>query len=393
MNEVKKQMKICMVTQSYHASDPRVRREAETAVASGFAVDVICLQKQGEERKSRLNGVNIYGVPLAKKRGGFLRYVFEYLLFFCCAFWMITALHLRKQYQLIQIHTLPDFLVFAAIIPRLLGAKVILDMHEIMPEFFASKFKVNKDHHFIRLLIFTEKLSTKFADHIIAVNDPIQELLTSRGVPSAKITVVMNSVDENLFKTTVSQKQNRKRSAFTLMYHGTLTDIYGLDIAIKALHLVRKEIPDVEFHILGEGPVRADLARLVCQLDLTDKVVFHGKVPLEAIPEYLNACDVGVLPTRQDEFLDLSFSNKLLEYIFMDKPVVASRLMTTAKYFPESSISYFIPHDYVQLAERIVSLFADPQKTAAQIASARQNYRKISWDIMRKRYLGLLDTM
>ena len=177
------------------------------------------------------------------------------------------------------------------------------------------------------------------------------------------------------------------------MYHGTLTDIYGLDIAIRALELIRDEIPAARFHIFGEGPVQDDLIQLAAQLRLADQVIFHGRVPLEAIPEHISRCDLGLLPTRQDQFLDLSFSNKLVEYIYMGKPVVASGLAATKKYFRESSISYFAPHDHAELAKRVVSLFSDPQKARAQISSALADYQHIKWAVMSERYLDLLDRL
>jgi glycosyltransferase involved in cell wall biosynthesis len=394
VSKSREHLKICMITQSFYAADPRVRREAETAVSNGSQVDVICLKKRGQSSQFRLNGVNVYGVSLAKRRGRPFRYLFEYFAFFICASFMLTFLFLRKRYQLVQVHTLPDLLVFSAAIPRLFGARTILDMHEVMPEFFASKFKLSNDHLFIRILIFFERISAKFANSIITVNDPIKELLASRSIAPEKITVVMNSVDERLFggaKTAWSENQDR--SEFKIMYHGTLTEIYGLDIAIRALQLIREKLPAASFHIFGEGPIQDDLARLADQLGLGDRVIFHGRIPLETIPDYIKGCDLGLLPTRQDEFLDLSLSNKLVEYIYMGKPVVASRLATTRKYFRESSISYFAPHDHADLAKQVLSLVTDPQKAPAQISSALQDYQNINWEVMSARYLDLLDRL
>jgi len=394
VSKTRKQRKICMITQSYYAADPRVRREAETAAANGSLVDVICLRNKQDAARFQLNGVDVYCIPLAKKRGNPCRYLFEYFAFFVGASLVLNFLFLRRRYHLVQIHTLPDLLVFSAIIPRLFGVRTILDMHEVMPEFFASKFKLSNDHVFIRLLSFFEKISAKFADSIITVNDPIKELLASRSASPDKITVVMNSVDERLFKGAgTAAPEKRDRTEFVIMYHGTLTDIYGLDIAIRALELIRNDIPAATFHNFGEGPIQDDLIRLASQLRLADKVIFHGRVPLETIPEHIKGCDLGLLPTRQDQFLDLSFSNKLVEYIYLGKPVVASGLATTKKYFRESSISYFAPHDHAELAKRVISLFSDPQKAQAQISSALADYQHIKWAVMSRRYLNLLDRL
>lgn len=382
--------RICMVTQSHYPTDPRVRREAETAVAAGWGVFVLSLRGEGEPRRRHLNGVTVLTLSLAKKRGRPVRYLFEYVCFFLWASWTLIFLQLRHGFGIIQVHTLPDFLVFSALVPRLLGARVILDLHEIMPEFFASKYQIPDDHPAMKGLLFIERLSARFADTIITVNDPIKDLLVRRGFPPAKITVVMNSADESLFDGARSSHPIPQRGGFALMYHGTLTSIYGLDIAVRSLNIIRRAIPDVHFHILGEGPEEENLRRLAEQLQLEEHITFHGRVPLERIPSYLSGGDIGVLPTRQDRFLDLSFSNKLLEYICMKKPVACSRLFTTGVYFRESSLAYFQPHDPADLASRIISLYRDRGARDAQVASALQDYEKIRWPIMKERYLQLL---
>jgi len=382
--------KICMVTQSYYPTDPRVRREAETASSAGWEVFVLSLRGEGGSRQQHLNGVSVQTLSLAKRRGGPWRYIFEYLCFFLWASWTLALLQLRHGFGIIQVHTLPDFLVFSAIVPRLLGARVILDLHEIMPEFFASKYRIPDHHPVIKLLLFIERLSARFADAVITVNDPIKDQLASRGLPPSKITVVINSVDEELFDRADPDRPASGKKGLSLMYHGTLTDIYGLDIALRGLDIIRRAIPQVHLHIFGDGPEEEALRGLAGRLQLDEHITFHGRVPLERIPSHLADGDIGLLPTRQDRFLDLSFSNKLLEYIYMKKPVVCSRLFTTGVYFGESSLAYFQPHDPADLASRVISLYRDQEAGKAQVAEALRDYRKIRWPIMRERYLQLL---
>src|SRR5688572_18223875 len=131
---------ICILNQNFYDFDARVRRKAEALVAAGYAVDVLALRMSPERKTYVLNGVNVYTLPLGKKRASLLRYAFEYLAFFLWALVRVPLMMRRRRYAVIDVNTLPDFLVFAPVIARWMGAKILLDMHEITPEFYMSKY-------------------------------------------------------------------------------------------------------------------------------------------------------------------------------------------------------------------------------------------------------------
>lgn len=388
--------RICMVVQNYYDIDPRVRREAESLVAEGYPVDVISLLTEGRSEKVYvLNGVHIYTVPLRKKRSGKVRYILEYVLFFVQAFFLVTRRMFAHRYRLVQIHTLPDFLVFTALVPKWMGAQAVLDMHEVMPEFYMSKFGVSRGSLLVRLLVLLEKWSVNFADRVIAANDPIAEQLVDRGLSPSKLTVVMNSADEKVFNADLypASGAGDRDDAVVLMYHGTLTHIYGLDIALEALSIVQRLRPDLDlkFHILGVGPAQESLIQQSRQLRLDDHVRFLGRAPLDQVPEHLARCDVGLLPTRQDVFLDLSFSNKLVEYVVMCKPVIAARLKGYRRYFRETSFTFFAPGDPESLAQAIIRAATRRDEWPRLVNNALADYEAITWDVMAERYVGVIE--
>ena len=121
---------------------PRVIREAEAAVDGGFKVDFITLRRDGEPARESINGVEMIRLKQTRYRGGgVLRYMASYLEFFLRCFVRTSWLHLSRRYRVVHVNNMPDFFVFCAIVPKLLGAKVILDIHDPMPNTFASKFK------------------------------------------------------------------------------------------------------------------------------------------------------------------------------------------------------------------------------------------------------------
>jgi glycosyltransferase involved in cell wall biosynthesis len=267
-------------------------------------------------------------------------------------------------------------------------------MHEITPEFFISKYGIAGDSWLVRLLQFQEKISFDCADHVITISEPIQSLLVRRGLPSTKTMVVMNAADEARFSPSSGAAASDDRSnAFVMVYHGTLTRLYGLDIAIEAFSMVHREMPGAELWILGSGPEQGALALLTQERGLTTKVKLVGQVPSADIPAWLNKCDVGVLPIRRDVFLDFAFPNKLSEFIIMGKPVLMSRLRTIRHYFSEGALSYFEPNNPADLAKQMVQLYKDRERCARLAARAKQEYTPICWDVMRQRYLKLFEDL
>jgi len=380
-----------MIAYTDYLHDVRVRREAGSLVKNGFEVDCLCLRGKKQRRFERVNGVNLYRLPLSKYRGSSkMMYLLVYLWFFVLSFIAVSKCHLKRRYHVIQYHTLPDFIIFSGIIPKLFGAKLVLDMHEIMPEFYMSKFGLEMSNLSVKVLKLLEKISVSFAHAVIVINDPIKRLLLERCKSKSDITVVMNTADESLF---VSDRRERsgKNNGFIAMYHGTLTELYGVDIAIRAIAKLKDEIPGLQFRIFGSETER--LKELADELGLSKNVAFMGRVNIEAIPKYIEEADIGVISIVKDGFIDLSFSNKLAEYVSMKTPVVATRLRSTLEYFTDDAISYFESRNTDALASKILELYLSPQKRILQAERALQQYQRIRWAVMEKRYIGLIESL
>lgn len=393
---------VCILVQNFYEIDIRVRRKAEALVSAGYTVDVLALRSpQSAARSAVFNGVTVHTFALRKKRGSRVRYACEYAAFLVWTFAKLSVLMKRRRYSVVDVNTLPDFLIFAALYAKWKGARIVFDMHEITPEFIRSKYGVGERHWQVRLARFIEKASMRFADRVITINEPIQRLLETRGLTPAKSTVIMNAVDESIFASAVASAAaadaaadaGATRGKFVMMYHGTLTRIYGLDIAITALGLVQNEMPDSELWILGDGPDRDLLEALAREHGLESRVKFLGSVLPDEVPAWLSQCDIGVLATRRDVFLDYSFSNKLSEYIIMGKAVISSRLNAIRHYFREDAFAFFEPNDARSLSEQMLRLYRDKPLRVRLATKAKQEYAPIGWDVMRGRYLELIATL
>jgi len=384
---------VCIVVQNVYDIDPRVRRKAEALIAAGFSVDVLALSDGRATKTYTLNAVNVYTLSLSRQRGSLLRYAFEYAAFFLWVLFRMTFLMWRKRYAVIDVNTLPDFLIFAAVPARWMGARLILDMHEITPEFYISRYGTAKRvvRCCVSFLKYVERISFNSADFVITISEPIRDLLVSRGLNPSKTVVVMNAVDEDRFALSLDRPSVQAANQFVIVYHGTLSRIYGLDIAIEAFHLAQAQMPGAELWILGSGPEEQALAELVRERGLSEMVKLPGRVPFAEIPQWLDKCAVGVLPIRRDVFLDFAFPNKLPEFIVTGKPVLMSRLKGIRYYFSEDALAYFEPEDPVDLANQMVRVYRDRELRDGLTARARAEYKPVSWVVMKLRYLRLVE--
>lgn len=380
----------------YPHSETRVQREAEALVDHGYAVDVICLGARTEAAVDTHYNVTIYRLPMARlKRKSLIAQFLDYIVFFVLASVQLTRLHLERRYDVVQVHNLPDFLVFAALIPKLTGARVILDLHDLMPEFYQGRFGQGSNSCLKRLILGQENLSCRFADHVITVSEHWRQALIRRGVPPEKCSVVMNLADPRIFhplsaESALSKDDNR----FRLFYHGTLSNRYGLDLVLQAMGLVRHQIPGIHLTVVGAGEYLEDLKRMADALNLSEShVQFRPNVPAERLPPLIAAADVGVVPYRDDVFTDSLLPTKLMEYAAMGLPSIVARTSAIAAYFDETMVQFFKPGDVQDLARCILTLYSD-RKRLVQLAQGIQKFnQRYNWSTQSAEYIRLVDQL
>lgn len=372
--------RVCVIRQWHYPIDPRVRREAEALAALGHEVDVICLRRGRERRRERYGNVNVYRLPLTHRRGSTLRYLFEYSVFLLAASALASALHLRRRYDLIQVNSLPDALVFAALIPRLLGARVLLDLNQCMPEFFATKFGLDARHPAVRLVAFVEQASIRFADLALTCTAQMREAFVARGARADKVEVVLNSSDEAIFDRVRYPPAPRDPDKLALICHGSIEPIYGLDTIIRAVALLRSELPNLTLEIYGEGSVLNDLRQLTAYLDVEDAVRFSGTfVPIDELLQAISVADVGVVAMKRDAFRDLAHCNKMYDFIAMGKPVICSRTRSVEAYFDDACFQFFTADDEHDLARAIRQLYDRPELAKQMTVRAQEVSEPYRW--------------
>ena len=381
--------KICMIAYTRYASDPRVRREAEALAARGDTVDFICVKEKDPNAPLSYGGVRLHPISAGRYQGdSILSYLAIYFGFLMRAFALVTRLHLKNRYDIVQVHTMPDFLVFAAIVPKLLGAKIILDVHDLMPELYACKFGPDRRRWFIRLITWIERRSIAFADRAIAVHIPHRDALVNHGNSVQKFSVLLNVPDTAIFGRNGTVRSDDR---FRLIYHGTVARRHGLEVALRAVRAVKDQIPNLEFLVIGHGDDLPRIKSLVEQLQLQQCVRFLGTMPVEQLPGHLAQADVGLVPILYDGFTRYMLPLKLMEYARMGIPAIVSDTETIRAYFDPQMVRFCKPGDERDLADAILELYRNPDRRNQLIAASGKFSSAYNWDEQKKVYFELVD--
>src|SRR6266542_5652978 len=349
--------RLCMVVHGpYPISEPRVEREVQVALREGYEVDVIAMRRAGEPATEADGSLHVLRLPLSHVRArGFAGMVCEYIGFTLLASAKILRRSLRRPYSIVQIHNPPDFVMLAALIPKCLGSRVIFDIHDFAPDLFAARFEgVLGARVAVRVLRFVERAAARFADAVLTVHEPYRRELAQRGVPAGKISVVLNSLDEQL----IPRRPTRPgRRAFRVVYHGTLTPHYGLDLLVEACGQIANEMPELRLEIYGEGDTlslmraRADELGISGQLNASPRYL-----PLPAVLEKIDGAAVGVISNLPIDRNALVLPTKLFEYIALGIPVVSADLPTICAHFSNDEILYFRAGDVEALAVALLDV-------------------------------------
>src|SRR6266567_46895 len=388
-----KPKKVCMLSYSDYLADARVMRYAETLAERGDQVDVVGLRHSPQQpTRSTVAGVNIIRIQprFGKNEQSRLSYLAPVLRFLLASSAWIARRHIRKRYDLLHIHNVPDFLVFAGWLPRLTGAKVILDIHDVVPEFYASKFGAPQDSTTVSILKAIERASARIADRVIISNHLWLEKYAGRTGANGKCSVFINNVDVNIFRP---RRRTRDDGKLIVLFPGGLQWHQGLDIAIRAFQKIGLKLSQAEFHIYGEGNMKNSLVSLSRELGLEGKVRFFEPVALRQIAEIMANADLGVVPKRAASFGNEAYSTKIMQFMSLGVPVVASKTRIDQHYFDDSVVRFFESGNPDALAEAMLEVLSDAGVRRRLIAHATEYAVRNSWESHKAGYLELVDSL
>ncbi len=376
-----------MLAYTHYESDNRVMRYAETLATRGDCVDVIALRRSDDESDCVLNGVNVMKIQTRiRDEKGKSAYLFRVLGFLMRSMRLLASRGVH--YDLIHVHSVPDFLVFATWIQKLGGTKIVLDIHDILPEFYASKFAVGPSSLVFRALLVVEWASARMADHVIVANDIWRDRLVSRSVRAEKCTAILNYPDRSIFDR---KGRIRDDGRFVILYPGTLGWHQGLDIAIRAFAGITPQAPHAEFHIYGAGGEKQKLLELVRELGLERRVFIHEMVTLREVARIMEDADLGIVPKRGDSFGNEAFSTKTLEFMSLGVPLIVAATAIDRHYFDDSVVRFFRCGDQDELSLAMLEMINDAQLRKRLAQAGLEFAGRNDWEKKKQIYLDLVD--
>jgi glycosyltransferase involved in cell wall biosynthesis len=382
-------MNVCMLAYAHYVNDARIKSYVRTLESAGHHVDIIALRADGESSIEERPSGTIFRVMSKYQGQSTVMYAWSYLSFFFRSLWLLTRLSVRRRYALVHVHNMPNLLVFAAAAPKILGARLMLDVHDLMPVNYMAKFNAGQESLPIKMLKAEQWMSTWFATHVFcADHNQCDYLVDECKVAPGKITVLMNLPNGELFRRTTVKENN---DVFRIVYHGTIAHRLGIDLMVRAMAKVTERIP-AGLWIYGSGDYLPEALALRNQLGLETKIHFSRTFfPVEQIPEMISSMDLGIIGNRRNLACDkYMLPVKLLEYVYLGVPVVAPRLAVIARYFDDTMVRFYEPENVEEMADAIVELFYSPQKRDALVRAAHKFYEEHNIKAQADRYLALV---
>jgi glycosyltransferase involved in cell wall biosynthesis len=383
--------RVCMIAYTTYTMDGRVRLEAESLVNWGYEVTILVPKEEAAPKTYVLEGVTIQELNVRKIRdNNKFRYVLSYVMFLAVGFVACTRLFLRSRIQVIHVHNMPDVLVFAAVVPCLMGCKLVLDLHDTVPETYEAKF--GKISPVLRwCLRLEEKVCCSMADRVICVNHVQREAVIGRGVPADKIATVITmprfaSSSEPIPKT-------ERKQGFRMVNHGTISKRLGNDLILEAAAKLVNEIPGFELHIIGDGENLNQLQSMARSLGLEKAVYFHAAVPWDKLAEKLRIMDVGIVANRVNIATKLMLPSKLIDYTVLGIPAIVPRLKGVEYYFSDEMVSYFEPENVDSMVAATLGLYRDGERMERQARKAKKFLDENGWDVNSNGLRGLYDRL
>ncbi len=340
--------------------DRRVWQEACALRDAGYRVVVICPKMRGfTAAEEKLEGIQIYRHWIYSEAGGRIWFLPEYASALWGELWLTWKAWRRDRIRIIHLCNPPDLLFLVAWPFKLLGARVIYDVHDLWPEMYEAKF--HRRGLLYWAIRWAERLTYACADVVMATNESVREAALERGRKAPDRVFVVRTAPDIATAGVRPDATLKKGRAFLVGFVGVMGNADGVDLLLEAAaHLVKQlGRSDIQFLLMGDGPEYESLKTLRHQLGLEECVDLPGRVSNDFLFTALRTMDLGVSCDPMNPYNHHCTMNKVLEYMAFAKPQVLFDLKEgrasageAARYVPETSS--------IKLAEAIQQTLDDP---------------------------------
>jgi len=352
-------MKILMLLDGEFPPDDRVEKEALSLMACGYEVSIACYTRKDRPAFENYKGIQLYRMPISK-----LTYKLSaacLVLPFYFRIWrkFVSKLFKNQRFDVIHVHDLPLASV-GYFFKEKFNMKLVCDQHE-----FYSNWIIHTAHYNTPLgrIVKTlsdwksyEKKYLALADLVVTIEEPLRSsYLNEVGLSAEKVICLPNTPSGKIFENKVfdSEILAKYQDRFVLFYAGNIDILRGLDVAVRALPLLKEEIPNVLLLLVGKIVKPYNPVELAEKLGVSDHFHFDGWSPIEKLPSYIQASDLCLFtPPANREEINRTIATKIYQYMQLDKPVIVGQAKMMKEFVESRQIGYVIdetsPEDFAR---------------------------------------------
>lgn len=345
--------------------DLRVWRESLALKSAGYRVSVIAPRDPRTRQPARelLDGIAVYRYSPRHANEGLFMYGIEYLVAVIMTAWLMVVVLRREGFDVVQICNPPDLLILAAAPFKLLGKRVVFDQHDVCPEIYMAQKELPLDssNPMLTALKFFEKLTYKWADLVLVVNESCRRIAMSRGrKPASEVYVVRNGPTEESLRDVEPDWSIKDGRRFLLGYVGMMGKQDGIDVLLRVIaHLFAlRPAGDFTVRIMGGGPMLEPMKAYSAALGINGLVTFTGTVPHEDVLTGVSSSDICLCPDPKTPLSNICSLVKAVEYMCLGKPFVAFDLDEVRGTAGDAAL-YATPGDEHQFAQLVHQLLED----------------------------------
>ncbi|MPY87964.1 MAG: glycosyltransferase [Luteitalea sp.] len=377
-------MKVCVVYKEDYPWDVRVEKIVDTLAAHGYDVTLVARNTERRPTNEKVGAVTVRRLPALPEIFGRLNNAASFPFFFN-PLWLyeIFAALWQTRAPVVIVRDLP-LMPAAILIARVLGRRVVFDMAECYPMMYASTLRFSErrlGRYLLKnptLAALIERLSVRYADHVLVMVEESRDRLLRMGVAAANVTIVSNTPRLRL---PAARRLHAQGDVLRLVYVGFITRIRGIDNALRGLAEYAAsggDRPAVELHVVGKGAALPECRALAEQLGIAPLVQFHGWCHQEFVNDLYAQSDIGVLTYRVCDHWNHTIPNKLFDYMYLGIPVLSTNVRPIRRIVDEVGCGLICTDDDARSFADCLGRLADPQ--------VRQTMGGCGFDAVRSRY-------
>ncbi len=364
-------------------------RETTALLQAGFDVDVICVARPNERRTEvrsfpgpgpESSTLTIRRLRIGKSRGSIASYLWQYTAWLVGVTWLLMRHGLVRPYHAVQITTLPDHQVLAALPARIRGTRLVVFFKEPAEQLFDTLFGGTVS----RLVALTTRLACRTADHCLCVTEAHRQQLIASGAPATRIEVIGNATAPDRWPDVPAEAIPPDH--FVAVCHGTIEERWGHEVILRAAARVGRETDRLRVVFTGTGGFSPRVGELIRELELDDAVENRGWVSEPDLSALLRRADVGLVAQLPSPYSNLVHTGKMYDFFQLGVPVIASDLAATRSDF-DGCCRFYRADAPEDLAAALLDFIADPESAAAYADAATARLDTMGWQALEERYV------